>query len=105
MPNEQLTPSDLDEQLRSLLSDADEAFIVQCSDRMELGKEKYGPAKFLGVDTLQEAMDEVIDLANYARMTFVKLYLLQGSIQKIVSKHPAADTEGFVSTKEMMGND
>jgi hypothetical protein len=46
-------------------------------------------------------MDEVIDLANYARFTYIKLYLLQKSLQRIVKENPLADKDGFVSTKEL----
>jgi hypothetical protein len=48
-----------------------------CSDRMAYGKEKYGPGKFLVADTLQEAMFELMDLANYAKLTFIRIRLLQ----------------------------
>jgi hypothetical protein len=68
---------------------------------MELGAEKYGPAKFLAVDTLQEAMDEVLDLANYARMTYIKLYLLQFSTDKLAEEQ-APVKEGFVPMKEFL---
>jgi hypothetical protein len=86
-----------------LLQEADEAFVNRCQERMELGQQKYGPTKFLGVDTLEEAMQEVLDLSNYARLTYIKLYLLQKGLPKIVNKHPAADKDGFVSTKNLMG--
>lgn len=69
---------------------------------MEMGADRYGPYKFLGTDTLQEAMDEVVDLANYARMTYIKLWLLQQEIAKLAQKHPVADAQGFVPTKEFM---
>jgi len=84
------------------LAEADLSFVEEASRRLSDGAEKYGPAKFLEVDTLQEAMDEVLDLANYARMTYIKLFLLQESLKKIVSKHPAADAQGFVPMKEFM---
>src|SRR5882724_8456847 len=101
--SEQPTPSDLAEEFTTQLRDANQAFWDETSTRMQRGEEKYGPLKFLGTDTLEEAMFEVVDLANYTRMTYVKLYLLQQSIQKLVSKHPVANVEGFVSLKEMMG--
>lgn len=48
--------------------------------RHKMGAEKYGPGKFLTVDTIQEALDEVVDLANYARYTYIRLRLLQEAI-------------------------
>jgi hypothetical protein len=70
---------------------------------MEMGAEKYGPVKFLSVDTFEEAMQELLDLNNYSRMLYIKLYLLRESTVKLVEKHPAADEQGFVSTREMFG--
>jgi hypothetical protein len=51
-----------------------------------MGAEKYGPVKFLEVDSLEMAMEEVIDLGNYARYTFIKLYLLQKALSKQLDK-------------------
>lgn len=48
-----------------------------CLERHELGERKYGPGTWLGIDTLQHAMDEVADLGNYARFTWIKLRMLQ----------------------------
>jgi hypothetical protein len=44
------------------------------------GEEKYGAGTWLTIDTLQHAMDEVLDLANYARFTYVKLRMLQDKL-------------------------
>ena len=49
-------------------------------ERHEQGEQKYGPGTWLGIDTLQHAMDEVLDLANYARFTYIKLRMLQEQI-------------------------
>lgn len=50
--------------------------------RHEMGAEKYGPVRFAEVDSLQMAMEEVADLGNYARYTFIKLRMLQDAIEK-----------------------
>jgi hypothetical protein len=52
-------------------------FDAMCMERHEKGSEKYGPGKFLTVDTLEEALFELADLSNYARYTFVRVKLLQ----------------------------
>jgi hypothetical protein len=52
-------------------------FDAMCMERHEKGLEKYGPSKFLGVDTLEEALFEIADLSNYARYTFIRIRLLQ----------------------------
>jgi hypothetical protein len=59
--------------------------------RHEQGAEKYGPLKFLGVDTIQEAIEEVLDLSNYMRYTYVKLRLLQEALAEKVTMEFGSD--------------
>lgn len=51
-------------------------FDRMCQERHDLGEQKYGAGKFLTVNTVEEAMFEVVDLANYARYTYVRLSLM-----------------------------
>jgi hypothetical protein len=44
------------------------------------GERKYGAGSWLGIDTLQHAIDEVLDLGNYARFTYIKLRMLQDKV-------------------------
>lgn len=97
MSNESSMSTDLAE----LLTQADQAFVNSCQARHEKGEEKYGPMTFLEVDTLEMAMEEVVDLANYARYTFIKLYMLQRAAKRSAERHPATDSQGFISLKEM----
>jgi len=46
-------------------------------DRHRLGAEKYGPFSFFNKDMFEEACQEVLDLANYARYSYIKLRLTQ----------------------------
>lgn len=46
-------------------------------DKHDLGSKKYGAVRFLEVDSLGMAMDEVVDLGNYARFAYIKLAMLQ----------------------------
>jgi hypothetical protein len=67
------------EEVNSLIgavNDANALFDRMAQERHDAGAQKYGPFKFLGANTLEEAMEEVLDLANYARYTFIKLYLM-----------------------------
>jgi len=89
------------EVVQEALADADEAFIHGSVARMELGEDKYGPLKFLEIDTVEEAMNEALDLANYARFIYIKLYLLQRATNRLAAKDPRTDTQGFISFKEM----
>jgi hypothetical protein len=49
------------------------------------------------------AMEEVLDLANYARYTYIKLFLLQQAVANALEEEPDVGREGFVSTKELFG--
>jgi hypothetical protein len=87
-------------EFQALLVQADAEFVSKSAERMEAGAEKYGALKFLTVDTLGEAMDEVLDLSNYARMTYIKLYLLRAQLAQLNADNPVVDNQGFVPTKE-----
>lgn len=55
-----------------------------CQDRHDMGKEKYGPVKFLEVDSIEMALEEITDMSNYLRYTFIKLKQLQFAIASMV---------------------
>jgi len=65
--------SELDPRHIQQLSDQ---FEEMCRARHEMGAKTYGPVKFLEVDSVEMAMEEVADLANYARYTWIKLALI-----------------------------
>lgn len=62
---------------------ASATFFQMMQQRHEAGEAKYGPISFMEKNTLVEAMEEVVDLANYAMYTFMKLYVLDWSLKKI----------------------
>lgn len=68
------------DKLRELIEEASATFDVMTADRHDAGSEKYGPLKFLEANTVEEAMFELADLANYARYTFIKLYILNQTL-------------------------
>lgn len=73
---------------------ADE-FTELCQERHRRGAEKYGPTKFLDVDTLEEAVFELADLANYARYTFIKVRALQEElIRRATQVQPGWEEKG-----------
>lgn len=71
--------TDIDPTILQKLSDEFDAVLQQ---RHIMGQEKYGPVKFLEVNSLEEAMAEVADLANYARYTWIKLALMAHLLDK-----------------------
>jgi hypothetical protein len=87
--------------LAELLQQADNDFAETCLTRHQKGEEKYGALTFLGNDTIEMAMEEVADLANYARYTWIRLWLLQRATAKLAAESPQTDHEGFVSLKEL----
>lgn len=91
--NETSMSDGLGQEFANAIEHASESFDALTMARHEMGAEKYGEVKFLEVDSLEMAMEEVIDLANYARYTFIKLYLLQRAMAKQLDK-PAPDMLG-----------
>jgi hypothetical protein len=83
MPNDSATgKSRLDETIDQLRVEFDQQRVA----RLVMGEEQYGRTAFLNVDTLDMALEEVVDLANYAMMTFVKIRLLQMATEFIPLK-------------------
>lgn len=80
-----------------LTHQATNAFFDMMQERHNKGQEKYGPVKFMDVNTLVEAMEEVVDLANYALYTFVKLWVLNRQVQKL-----QVDTPDLIGPQSFM---
>lgn len=57
-----------------------------CIERHEAGKAEYGPFTFLGNDVTRMMMEELADTANYCRMQFVKLMMLQEALEVQVAE-------------------
>jgi hypothetical protein len=72
-------------------------------ERHKLGAERYGAFKFLELDTLEMAMEEVADLANYARYTYIKLALLKLKIDSMLPDEPILiGDKTFIKAGEML---
>jgi hypothetical protein len=78
-------------------------FDEKCHERHVEGEKKYGAGTWLGIDTLQHAMDEVLDLGNYARFTYCKLRMIQDNLATILADRSIAkakpDYDGFLLGK------
>lgn len=82
--------------LTDMISEGNSLFDQMCQDRHDRGAEKYGSLKFMEKNTLDEAMEEVVDLANYARYTFIKLYLLAEQMDaKMAEESPNVGPQAF----------
>jgi len=72
-----------------------------CEERHEEGARKYGPGKFLTVDTFQEALEEIVDLANYARYTYIKVRMLQYAVALAITENQVPITDqGFAKVSD-----
>jgi hypothetical protein len=88
--------------LEGLFEDVD----TEAYARHTEGANKYGPLKFIGADTLQEALEEVLDLINYARYTAVKIKMLQTFLSEQAAAAEGSETTGvgaFVPTADFIG--
>jgi hypothetical protein len=59
-----------------------EEFDHLCQARHDGGEETYGPYKFLEVDTVRFAAEELADLSNYSRYLYIKLRLIQERLRE-----------------------
>lgn len=71
-----------------MANEASAAFFEMMRNRHEEGEKEYGPVKFMEVNTLIEAMEEVVDMANYAMYSFIKLWILNAQMQRLVGQTP-----------------
>lgn len=69
-------------QLTVLVNQLSAEFDMACQQRHNEGATKYGPFAFMGKDMMQEAMDEVLDLSNYARYCYIKLRMMQLTLKE-----------------------
>jgi hypothetical protein len=83
-----------DEVIQGLSDEFDEV----TRERHARGAEHYGPVKFLEVDTVQMALEELADFANYARYLYIKLRLLE-----MGGERPTTGTLGITGWKATNG--
>lgn len=58
------------------------AFDKLTQERHEAGAKEYGVVTFLGNDVMRMMMEELADTANYCRMQFIKLMMLQHILEE-----------------------
>jgi len=87
-----ISETDLAQLVESLSAEFEQRTI----DRHRTGAEKYGPFAFFNKDMFEEAMEEVLDLANYARYAYIKLRLVQLQV--------AEDYQEYQQWKEAKNN-
>lgn len=98
---------DIDKVFSGMLSELSDEFDKRTIERHKDGATRYGSFKFMVVDTIDEALEEIIDLGNYARYTFIKLRLLQERIRQMSNEAGPVTLEDvtFVKAGDMTKQD
>lgn len=86
------------ELINGLFQEADE----RAFERHQMGSKEYGSLKFLEVDTIEYAIEEVLDLMNYMRFTYVKLRVLQDFLAHEAEKATGTTGASFIETRNML---
>jgi hypothetical protein len=80
-----------------------EEFDRLCYERHLEGEKKYGAGTWLGIDTIQHAMDEILDFGNYAKFTYIKLAMFRDGVADLQLDGSIAkaqpDYDGFLVGK------
>jgi hypothetical protein len=104
--NPNTVSSDEEVALRHAVAEASKLFDEMCKDRHEYGQQKYSEFSYVEAPTLQMALEEIADLSNYARYTFIKVWLIRGAIERAqvsLMQKAGGSTGGFISTSDVLG--
>lgn len=77
-----------EEELQEIVDSYGLLFEQFCQAREQKGAEEYGKTTFLGNDVLRMMCEELADTANYAKMQFIKLMMMQAYIDDMADKLP-----------------
>lgn len=77
-----IVPDDFEGYDPNLIQKLSDTFDEQCQDKHDMGALKYGPVKFHRANTIDEAMQELVDFNNYMRYTWIKMALLKAEAQE-----------------------
>lgn len=89
--SDNITDQQIDDhlQLAQLVNTLSAEFDQICIQRHNDGAVKYGAFSFMGKDMLEEAIAEVADLANYARYAYIKIRMMQLTLQQHMEEFEA----------------
>lgn len=100
MDYDEADKSALSQYLQDTISHTSELFDKLCQERYDKGAEEYGPFTFLENDVVRMLCEELVDTANYARMQFIKLIMLQNQLSEEIQHRPdIVDQHGFGTFK------
>ncbi len=89
----------LAKQMTELVKSYSEAFDTLVMERHQAGAKEYGVFTFLENDVVRMMAEELADTANYCRMQFIKLMILNDFIlDKVATQDgPPVDDEGNIT--------
>jgi hypothetical protein len=85
--------SSTEEDFVTAIQSLSEGFDKLCQERHEAGQEEYGAFTFLGNDVIRMMAEELADTANYCRMQFIKIMMLQNMLVEDLTDKPDKDGE------------
>jgi hypothetical protein len=94
MSDEEIKDKEI-EDMTTLLQSYSDMFDALCGKRHEAGAAEYGVFTFLDNDVVRMMAEELADTANYCRMQFIKLMILQSMLEKETDK--LKDSEGNIT--------
>ena len=74
-----------------------EAFDKLCQERHDAGAAEYGQFTFLENDVVRMMMEELADTANYCRMQFIKLMMMQHILEEDLAQKGIGNDEGEIT--------
>jgi hypothetical protein len=96
-----------DDELEKLVLEANVAFEEACRTRHAKGEEEYGHNTFLTAPTIEMGLEELADLCNYVRYTYIRLYLFNKAMAKHSQEYDKTlkgrNQDGFIPLGEMFG--
>jgi hypothetical protein len=98
-PDDETDAAQVGDAVVKQLQELSEEYDRRCQERHDMGEQKYGAGTWMGIDTIEMAIEEIVDLGNYVRFTFIKLRMLQQALDS--DKSTASPQPG----NEMMGKD
>jgi hypothetical protein len=90
-------PEEEVKQLTTLMQEYSDTFDQLCQKRHVDGAAEYGQFTFIGNDVVRMMAEELADTANYCRMQFIKLMMLQDMLVDQLGDKPFNTPTGEVT--------
>jgi hypothetical protein len=85
-----------------MLKDGQDELNEKLAARMARGAEEYGELAFLDRNTINEVMEEIADVINWATFVYLKMYMVRQAYTALQQNAPL-DEHGFISMQQLLG--